>query len=113
LRYYETSPDKSRDERVKETLETMGTSILLGGTTTFLGVVPLFFSVTKIFMIVCLSFFAMVLLGLAHGLILFPVILSLVGPKDGLLSAKRGIAIEVPKDAGNVQKLDVEEERNA
>ena len=80
MRYYETSPTKTRDERVKETLETMGTSILLGGLTTFLGVVPLCFSTTRIFMIVFLSFLAMVLLGLIHGLVLLPVILSLVGP---------------------------------
>ena len=80
LRYYETSHTKTRDERVKETLETMGASIMLGGLTTFLGVVPLCLSSTKIFMTVFLAFFAMVVLGVAHGLILLPVILSLVGP---------------------------------
>lgn len=84
LRYYETSPSKTRDERVKETLETMGSSIMLGGLTTFLGVVPLCFSTTKIFMIVFKSFFAMVVLGLAHGLILLPVVLSLIGPTTGI-----------------------------
>lgn len=39
LRYYECEPGKSRNERVKETLETMGASILVGGATTFLAVV--------------------------------------------------------------------------
>ncbi|CAB9513700.1 Pick C1 protein [Seminavis robusta] len=83
MRYYDTiveSPNMTRNERVKVTLVTMGSSIMLGGLTTFLGVVPLCLSTTKIFMIVFKGFFAMVVLGLAHGLILFPVILSLVGP---------------------------------
>ena len=34
-------------------------------------------------MIVFLSFLGMVLLGLIHGLVLLPVILSLVGPRTG------------------------------
>ena len=50
LRYYETK-GKTRNAKVKETLETMGASILLGGFTTWLGVIPLAFSSTKIFMV--------------------------------------------------------------
>jgi len=50
LRYYE-SKGRSRHEKVKETLQTMGTSILLGGFTTWLGVIPLAFSSTEIFMV--------------------------------------------------------------
>lgn len=53
LRYYETK-GTTRHEKVKETLETMGSSIMLGGFTTWLGVVPLAFSTTKIFM-VCIA----------------------------------------------------------
>ena len=62
LRYFETT-GKTRHEKVKETLETMGASILLGGLTTFLGVIPLAFSTTTIFMVVFKSFLAMVTLG--------------------------------------------------
>jgi len=89
LRYYETASSssctstktkKSRNDCVQETLETMGASILLGGLTTFLAVVPLCLSSTKIFMTVFLAFLAMVVLGILHGLVLLPVILSLVGP---------------------------------
>ena len=79
LRYYETT-GKTRHEKVKETLETMGASILLGGLTTFLGVIPLAFSTTTIFMVVFKSFLAMVCLGCGVGLTLLPVLLSLVGP---------------------------------
>ena len=101
MRYFETSPSKTRNERVKETLETMGTSILLGGLTTFLGVVPLCFSTTRIFMIVFLSFVGMVVLGLIHGLVLLPVILSLVGPKTGVVSLHKNQSAEtddMPKE---------------
>jgi predicted RND superfamily exporter protein len=86
LRYYEcssTSPSggiKSRDERVKETLETMGVSILVGGLTTFLGIIPAAISSLEIFMSVFYSFFSMVVLGCTHGLILLPVLLSYFGP---------------------------------
>lgn len=58
----------------------MGASILIGGATTFLAVVPISLSSVTIFMTVFNAFFAMVSLGVTHGLILLPVILSLVGP---------------------------------
>lgn len=48
LRYYETTGE-TREEKVKETLETMGASMLMGGFTTWLGVIPLSLSSTKIF----------------------------------------------------------------
>jgi len=79
LRYYE-SAEKTRDGKVKDTLQTMGASILVGGLSTIFGVVPLAFSSSGIIKIVFNMFFAMVALGLANGLILLPVILSYVGP---------------------------------
>ena len=65
---------------MKETLETMGASILIGGFTTFLAVVPIAGSSATMLMTVFKAFFAMVALGVTHGLILLPVVLSLVGP---------------------------------
>ena len=58
----------------------MGPSILVGGISTFLGVVPLAFSTNDVTKVVFISFIAMVSLGIAHGLIFLPVLLSLVGP---------------------------------
>ncbi|CAB9504683.1 Pick C1 protein [Seminavis robusta] len=80
LRYFE-SKATTRHEKVKHTLQTMGSSILLGGLTTFIGVIPLAFSSTTVFMVVFKSFLAMVCLGCGVGLILLPVLLSLVGPE--------------------------------
>lgn len=83
LSYYESlqaSPHFTRDEHVKETLNSMGVSVLIGGVTTFLGILPATISTAKIFSDFCYSFVAITLLGLSHGLILLPVLLSLFGP---------------------------------
>jgi len=84
LRYYELPG--TRQERVVETLRTMGSSVLLGGITTFLGTVPLSFSVSHIFYTVFVSFVAIVGLGITHGLILLPVILASIGTQDQSLA---------------------------
>ena len=49
-------PNKSRDERVKETLNTMCVSILLGGVTTFIAVIPASASSGYLFMTVFKAF---------------------------------------------------------
>jgi len=80
VRYYETSGN--RKERVVETMSTMGASVLSCGVSTFLGTMPLAFTSSEIFRIVFISFFSLVVLGVAHGLIVVPVILSFVGPEN-------------------------------
>ncbi|CAB9497246.1 Pick C1-like protein 1 [Seminavis robusta] len=79
LRYYESTMP-TREEKVKDTLRTMGSSILVGGLSTCLGVFPLAFSSSGIIKTVFVMFMAMVALGVSHGLLLLPVILSYVGP---------------------------------
>ncbi|CAB9512413.1 Pick C1-like protein 1 [Seminavis robusta] len=81
LKYYE-SHERTREEKVRDTLVTMGPSILVGGLSTCLGVVPLAFSGNDVNKVVFTSFFAMVTLGFVHGLIFLPVILSMVGPTN-------------------------------
>ena len=81
LRYYECKTG-SREDRVKETLTTMGSSILIGGISTFLGVMLLAFSTSAVFGTIFRAFIGMVVLGCGYGLILLPVVLSLVGPED-------------------------------
>ncbi|CAB9529332.1 Pick C1-like protein 1 [Seminavis robusta] len=80
LRYYECHGP--REERVKETLHTMGSSILVGGISTFLGVMLLAFSTSEIFRTIFRAFIGLVALGIGYGLILLPVVLSMVGPED-------------------------------
>eukprot|EP00934_Nitzschia_sp_Nitz4_P002728 Nitzschia sp. Nitz4//scaffold71_size96697//41966//44816//NITZ4_004693-RA/size96697-augustus-gene-0.144-mRNA-1//1//CDS//3329557241//2718//frame0 len=79
LRYYEETG--TRYERTKSMLKTMGSSVLLGGISTFLGVLPLAFSTSNIFFTVFVTFLGLVLLGMAHGLLLLPVLLSIFGPE--------------------------------
>jgi predicted RND superfamily exporter protein len=80
LRYYEATG--SRHEKTVEMLRTMGTSILLGGTNTLLGTLPLILSTSEVFHTVFIAFLGFVTLGLAHGLILLPIILSMVGTEE-------------------------------
>lgn len=79
LRYYEAE-GKTREDKVKETLRTMGSSILVGGLSTCFGVIPLAFSSSAILRTVFTAFISMVTIGVGHGLILLPVLLSFLGP---------------------------------
>ena len=80
LRYYELSGN--REEKVAEMLRTMGASVLIGGISTFMGTLPLAFSTSTIFYTIFIAFVGLVTLGVGHGLILLPVVLSLVGPEN-------------------------------
>jgi len=80
LRYYEVPGN--RREKCIEMLRTMGASILLGGISTFLGVMLLVFASSDIFYTIFVIFFGIVVLGVTHGLILLPVVLSIIGPED-------------------------------
>lgn len=82
LRFVEI-PGSDRIAKTKETLTTIGASVMLGGVSTMLGVLPLAFSTSEIFFTVFIIFFSLVVLGLLSGLVWLPVILSYVGPIDG------------------------------
>jgi Niemann-Pick C1 protein len=97
LRYYET-PGENRNEKTKETLRTMGSSILLGSVSTFLGVLPLAFSTSEIFTTIFKAFIGLVTLGAAQGLILLPVVLSLIGPLECTRTPKPTTTREDSKD---------------
>ena len=71
----------SNDKRVTAVLSDIGSAVLNGGISTFLAVLFLSGSQSYVFRILFRQFFLTVSLGLAHGMILLPVLLNLFGPK--------------------------------
>merc|ERR1719230_1400449 len=71
----------SRAERVVKALADMGSSVFNGGFSTFLAVIVLALSNSYVFRVFFKMFFGISVFGLAHGLILLPVLLALVGPE--------------------------------
>lgn len=95
LTFYETNTAVNRDAKVKKVLETMGASILLGGLSSFLSIFPLMFSSNAIIRTFVITFCGVVLLGLTHGLVLLPVLLSIMGPceKNSTLDSASSVVI--------------------
>jgi len=71
----------NKDRRALESLADIGAAVLNGATSTFLAVVVLLFSKSYVFAILSQQFALTVALGVLHGLVLLPVLLSLLGPK--------------------------------
>lgn len=71
----------TRPERVVATLGDVGSAVMNGGISTFLGVMLLAASKSYVFRVLFQTFFLTVVLGLIHGMLLLPAVLSLVGPE--------------------------------
>jgi len=76
-----TKGGEDRNQRAIEALADIGAAVLSGATSTFLAVVVLLFSSSYVFAVLSRQFALTVALGITHGLILLPVLLSLFGPK--------------------------------
>jgi predicted RND superfamily exporter protein len=97
LRYHEC-PGETREAKVKEALKTMGTSVLVGGLSTMLGVLPLAFSTSDLMRTVFVAFMGMVVIGISHGLIVLPVVLSIIGPEHTAELGHSKKALSAPND---------------
>ena len=69
-------------------IQDMGASVLNGALSTFLAVAVLLFSTSYVFKTLAIQFALTVGLGVVHGLVLLPVVLSLCGPEP-FASAER------------------------
>ena len=70
----------SRQDKAVEAVASIGPAVFNGGFTTFLAIILCSLSYSHVFLTFFKVFVLTVLFGLFHGLVLFPVILSLIGP---------------------------------
>ena len=68
------------EDRIKASLYALGIPILQGAFSTILGVFGLAFAPSYIFVTFFKMIFLVIMLGVFHGMILLPVLLSLMGP---------------------------------
>merc|ERR1711937_1107769 len=76
-----TKGGDNKDKRATEALADIGAAVLNGATSTFLAVFVLLFSTSYVFSTLSKQFALTVGLGILHGLVLLPVLLSVFGPK--------------------------------
>lgn len=91
ITYFEIHDATDRNERVTRTINTMGKSILKGGFTTFLGVLFVSWKYELAFRVVFITYLGITTLGVGHGLIFIPVVLSLVGPMPKKIPREAGV----------------------
>jgi len=92
-----------KNKRALESLADIGAAVLSGALSTFLAVVVLLFSSSYVFTTLSKQFALTVGLGVVHGLVLLPVLLSLFGPKAFE-------AAEIPEDESEKDDLNLSEE---
>lgn len=97
------------DERAIKALASIGAAVLNGAVSTFLAVVVLSASRSYVFRVLFRQFFATVTIGAGHGLILLPVLLSLLGPPPFTIAdddehGYSHMPTDVPKQTNNVYK---------
>ena len=93
---------------VQEAVDRIGLAVFNGGVTTFLALVLLAGSTSHTFLTFFKVFVLTVVFGLFHGLVLLPVLLSLVGPEMELATEEGGESRSESESSG-VSDVSVEE----
>jgi len=99
-----TKAGDDKNKRALEALADIGAAVLSGALSTFLAVAVLLGSSSYVFEVLSRQFALTVTLGIVHGLILLPVLLSLLGPAPyASASPDHGDEASVKKDEGIAQ----------
>ncbi|KAJ6226645.1 patched domain-containing protein [Anaeramoeba flamelloides] len=78
-------PAENRQLRATRAITEIGSSVVLGGITTFIGLSPvLIFANSDLFRIIVKIIYATIILGLLHGFVLLPILLTIIGPQTFL-----------------------------
>jgi multidrug efflux pump subunit AcrB len=85
----------SRQDKAVEAVASIGPAVFNGGFTTFLALVLCSLSYSHVFLTFFKVFLLTVSFGLFHGLVLFPVLLSLVGPVPAAKPSKAASPISI------------------
>lgn len=91
---------EDKSERARKALGEMGVSVFNGATSTLLAVAVLGLSKSYIFTVFFQMLFLSCTLGLAHGMILLPVLLSLLGPRPHPEVEGTGFGHSAPESEG-------------
>ena len=105
-------PGVSRDARLVSTLTNMGPAVLNGGVTTTLAFILLANSQSHVFITFFKVFFLVVSFGLYHGLIVLPVVLSLLGPESHTVVVQTAQAEHFENGKKSEPEQEQEEESN-
>jgi len=84
----------AKKSKTQEALLTIGPAVFNGGLTTFLALVLLGFSTSHVFVSFFKVFVLTVLFGLFHGLVLFPVLLSVAGPVTSIVNPEETPSVD-------------------
>lgn len=77
---YMSSKQRRPEDRVKESLYSLGLPIVQGAASTILGLIALLLAGTYLFLVFFKMVFLVIFIGAMHGMFLLPVLLSLFGP---------------------------------
>ena len=90
---------ENKNARATESLADIGASILNAALSTFLAVAVLLFTSSYFWKTLAIQFIVTIMLGLMHGLLLLPVLLSLFGPEP-FASAEIKVSNVLQKETG-------------
>jgi len=79
---FQAADGENPTERIKNTLDSIGVSVINGGISTLLAVFVISFTDSYVFRVFFRSWLCIVTFGIAHGLILLPILLSWIGPSQ-------------------------------